>query len=106
MTLLLQPRIRRCNRRSRRSVGQRTTESTPPSFAAPSARFAGVCAVSRRTFMKTPGLPFTGIDDPYEEPFNPEVVVSTDRETVDESAGKVIRKLDELGWLLFAKDDA
>src|SRR3990172_858983 len=54
MTLLLQPRIRRCNRRSRRSVGHRTAERTPPSFAAASARFAGVCAVLRRTFMTTP----------------------------------------------------
>ena len=42
---------------------------------------------------------FTGVDDPYEEPLNPEVVVSTDRETVEESAGKVIRKLEDLGWL-------
>ena len=49
--------------------------------------------------MKTPGLPFTGIDDPDEEPLNPEVIVSTDRETVEESAGKVIRKLENLGWL-------
>ena len=99
MTLLLQPRIRRCNGRSRRSVGHRTAESTPPSFAAPSARFAGVCAVPRRTFMKTPGSPFTGVNDPYEEPLDPEVVVSTDRETVEESAGKVIGKLEDLGWL-------
>ena len=42
---------------------------------------------------------FTGIDDPYEEPLNPEVIVSTDRETVEESAAKVIRKLEDLGWL-------
>jgi len=49
--------------------------------------------------MKTPGLQFTGIDDPYEEPLNPEVVVSTDRETVEESAAKVIRKLEDLGGL-------
>jgi len=49
--------------------------------------------------MQTPGLPFTGIDDPYEEPLNPEVTLHTDLETVEESAGKVIRKLDELGWL-------
>ena len=49
--------------------------------------------------MKTPGSPFTGVDDPYEAPLNPEVVVSTDRETVEESAAKVIRKLENLGWL-------
>ena len=42
---------------------------------------------------------FTGVDDPYEAPLNPEVIVSTDRETVEKSAGTVIRKLDELGWL-------
>ena len=42
---------------------------------------------------------FTGVDDPYEAPLNPEVTVSTDRETVEESAGKVIRKLEELGRL-------
>jgi len=42
---------------------------------------------------------FTGIDDPYEEPLDPEVTVSTDRETVEESAMKIIRKLEALGWL-------
>ncbi len=42
---------------------------------------------------------FTGVDDPYEEPLNPEVIVYTDRETVEESAAKVIGKLENLGWL-------
>ncbi len=42
---------------------------------------------------------FTGVDDPYEEPLNPEVTVYTDRETVEECVGKVVRKLEELGWL-------
>jgi adenylyl-sulfate kinase len=42
---------------------------------------------------------FTGISDPYEEPLNPEVVLETDRETPEESAMKVIRKLEELGYL-------
>jgi hypothetical protein len=41
--------------------------------------------------------PFTGVDDPYEEPLIPEVVVSTDRETVEESAAKVIRKTGRAG---------
>jgi adenylyl-sulfate kinase len=36
---------------------------------------------------------FTGISDPYEAPTSPELIVETDRETVDESAGKV------LAWL-------
>jgi adenylylsulfate kinase len=43
---------------------------------------------------------FTGVDDPYEEPLNPEVVCSTDgSETPEESAAKVIAKLEELGYV-------
>ncbi|MAF12317.1 adenylyl-sulfate kinase [Candidatus Poribacteria bacterium] len=42
---------------------------------------------------------FTGIDDPYEEPLNAEVVVETDKETVDESASKIIAALEELGYI-------
>jgi adenylylsulfate kinase len=42
---------------------------------------------------------FTGIDDPYEPPANPEVMCRTDRESVDESAQKVIDKLVELKFL-------
>ncbi len=34
---------------------------------------------------------FTGIDDPYEPPLNPEVTCYTDHESVDESAAKVIQ---------------
>src|SRR6266851_4350530 len=33
---------------------------------------------------------FTGVSDPYEEPLHPEVVVHTDRETVEESAKKIL----------------
>ena len=36
---------------------------------------------------------FTGIDAPYEEPENPEVIVDTDNETVEESVDKVINTL-------------
>lgn len=42
---------------------------------------------------------FTGVDDPYEPPLNPEVTLYSDRETVDESVDKVIGKLKELGYL-------
>ncbi len=40
---------------------------------------------------------FTGISDPYEEPLNAEVVLETDKETVEESVAKVVRRLEELG---------
>jgi adenylylsulfate kinase len=42
---------------------------------------------------------FTGIDDPYEAPENPEVICKTDKEDVSESAQKVIDKLIELKYL-------
>jgi len=42
---------------------------------------------------------FTGVSDPYEEPLNPELVVETDKETVEESTKKIIKKLIELNYL-------
>ena len=43
---------------------------------------------------------FTGVNDPYEPPNEPEVVCHSDgRETPDESARRVIGKLEELGYL-------
>ncbi|MDQ3875847.1 MAG: adenylyl-sulfate kinase [Actinomycetota bacterium] len=40
---------------------------------------------------------FTGVDDPYEAPKNPELVLETEREEPQESAQKVLDKLAELG---------
>ena len=42
---------------------------------------------------------FTGVDDPYEEPEAPELVVETDKETLEESVQKVLLKMKELGYL-------
>ncbi|HEY7416507.1 MAG TPA: adenylyl-sulfate kinase [Ktedonobacteraceae bacterium] len=42
---------------------------------------------------------FTGVDDPYEEPDNPELVVETDKETIEESVNRIFAKLVELGYL-------
>ena len=39
---------------------------------------------------------FTGISDPYEPPLNPEVECRTDRESVDESAAKVLLAIERL----------
>lgn len=36
---------------------------------------------------------FTGIDDPYEEPENPEIVVETDKESIEESVNKILKFL-------------
>jgi adenylyl-sulfate kinase len=42
---------------------------------------------------------FTGIDDPYEEPGNPEVVVETDKETEEESVTKILKTLEILNYI-------
>ena len=43
---------------------------------------------------------FTGVSDPYEEPLNPEVLVSSDNETVEQSAAAIIAKLESLGLIV------
>ena len=40
---------------------------------------------------------FTGVSDPYEEPLAPDVVVETDDESVEASAAKIIRELEQRG---------
>ncbi|MBI4367966.1 MAG: adenylyl-sulfate kinase [Candidatus Omnitrophica bacterium] len=42
---------------------------------------------------------FTGVDDPYEEPLHPEVVCATDQETAEQSADRVLSKLEALGYI-------
>ncbi len=43
---------------------------------------------------------FTGVSDPYEPPLNPEIVCHTDeRETPEQSAAKVLAKLESLGYI-------
>ena len=42
---------------------------------------------------------FTGVDDPYEAPPNPEIIVDTEHESVDESVQKVLNFLKKNGYL-------
>ena len=42
---------------------------------------------------------FTGVSDPYEEPLTPDVIVETDRESVEFSAGKIISRLEKRGLI-------
>jgi len=42
---------------------------------------------------------FVGITVPYEEPENPDLVLETDRESVEESTNKIINLLEERGFL-------
>jgi len=55
----------------------------------------GLYAMARAGKIKQ----FTGIDDPYEAPENPEVVIDTVEFTPDEAAHKVILKLEAMGLI-------
>ncbi len=43
---------------------------------------------------------FTGVDDPYEAPLNPEVTLDTSKLGVEACVDKIIEKLLELGYIL------
>jgi len=42
---------------------------------------------------------FTGIDDPYEEPLNPELTLHTDKESEEETVQRVMCELEKRGYL-------
>jgi adenylyl-sulfate kinase len=42
---------------------------------------------------------FTGVSDPYEPPTNPDVTIDSSTETVEESLAKILRRLEELGYV-------
>ncbi|WLR52824.1 adenylyl-sulfate kinase [Bacillus tianshenii] len=42
---------------------------------------------------------FTGISSPYEEPVNPEIIVDTEHNTIDESVALILENLQKRGWL-------
>jgi adenylylsulfate kinase len=42
---------------------------------------------------------FTGVDDPYEEPTNPELVIDTEEHDPEEAARLIVAKLEDLGLL-------
>ena len=58
----------------------------------------GLYAKARRGEIKG----FTGIDDPYEPPLNPEFVLTAEGTTPEDNARLVIDKLEELGYVLSA----
>lgn len=42
---------------------------------------------------------FTGIDDPYEEPLNPEIVIDTETTSAEEAAKQILAYLEKGGYL-------
>ncbi len=42
---------------------------------------------------------FTGVDDPYEEPVKPEILIESDKESEAESVAKIVRTLELMGLI-------
>ena len=42
---------------------------------------------------------FTGVNDPYEPPDNPEIMVETDKESEEQSVNKIVRTLELMGYI-------
>ncbi len=59
----------------------------------------GLYAKARAGLIKQ----FTGIDDPYEEPEQAELVIDTVNSTVEEEVEKIVLKLKELGYVDYTK---
>ena len=49
---------------------------------------------------------FTGLDDPYEEPENPELVIDTEHNSVEENVNKVLEKLEEANLIRLGSIEA
>lgn len=47
---------------------------------------------------------FTGVSDPYEEPRSAEIIVHTDRQTIEESVAKIIRHLERHEFIPIRKE--
>jgi len=60
----------------------------------------GLYARARAAEAEGKGMGFTGVDDPYEPPLNPEVTIDTSKLGVQECADAIIDKLLELGYIL------
>jgi sulfate adenylyltransferase len=60
----------------------------------------GLYAKARTALESGKPMGFTGVDDPYEPPLNPEVTLDTSKFGVRESVDRIIEKLLELGYIL------
>lgn len=49
---------------------------------------------------------FTGVSDPYEEPLNPELVLETDKESLEECTARIIAYLEKHGFITAKQESA
>jgi sulfate adenylyltransferase len=59
----------------------------------------GLYAQARAAVAAGRPMGFTGVDDPYEPPLDPEVTIDTSRQTVSECVDAIVKRLVELGYL-------
>ena len=59
----------------------------------------GLYKKARAALAAGKGMGFTGVDDPYESPLSPEIVIHNDQITPQEAAAQVIRHLESQGML-------
>jgi len=59
----------------------------------------GLYARARDAVAEGKGMGFTGVDDPYEPPLNPEVTLDTSKIPVEACVDAIIEKLIELGYI-------
>ena len=57
-------------------------------------------AKARAAVAEGKPMGFTGVDDPYEPPTNPEVTLDTSKLSVQQCVDAIIEKLLELGYIL------
>ena len=59
----------------------------------------GLYKKARAALASGKGMGFTGIDDPYEAPEKPEIVIETERTTPEDAAKQILGYLDQRGYL-------
>jgi len=59
----------------------------------------GLYKKARAAVASGKGLGFTGIDDPYEEPLNAELLIETEKVTKEEAAAQIVKYLEDKGFL-------
>lgn len=60
----------------------------------------GLYAKARAALAEGKGMGFTGVDDPYEAPVSPEIVLRNDKVTPQEAATQMLEYLESKGLLL------
>jgi len=63
----------------------------------------GLYAKARNAVAEGKGMGFTGVDDPYEAPLNPEVTIDTSKLGVEQCVDAIVAKLAELGYIIQAE---